>query len=154
MYPLAGDLYTHQDIVHYWLSFSSCHVTLPFLPGENPILSTSSIPVNTIAVAPGATEVSIRLPPVPTDKQDSAFSYRVEWRRVGDSTWQSTSAASSADAVTLPGRLLDGNYEVRVTLLSRDGSVLVTAPQRFTLQALGKQCDNLTPDFFSVQFIK
>ena len=90
---------------------------------------------------PGLSTLTLGLPTLTAEQRARFSQFDVEWRAVGESTWQSTSTPASSSTVTLPQELAVGSYEIRVRGKSSDGTATsqYTGVLTATVQAIGKQ---------------
>ena len=90
---------------------------------------------------PGLSTLTLGLPTLTAEQRARFSQFDVEWRAVGESTWQSTSTPASSSTVTLPQELAVGSYEIRVRAKSSDGTTTsqYTGVLTATVQAIGKQ---------------
>ena len=86
----------------------------------------------------GTSTVKINLPVLTEEQRNDFQTFEVEWRRLGESSWEKTTTSTTSSSVDLPGELPDGSYEVRVRATGTGGTTLYTTPIRFPLRALGK----------------
>ena len=88
------------------------------------VISWSAQPQITLGrgAEPGLSTLTLGLPTLTAEQRAQFSQFDVEWRAVGDSTWQSTSTPASSSTVTLPQELAVGSYEIRVRAKSSDGS--------------------------------
>ena len=90
---------------------------------------------------PGLSTLTLGLPTLTAEQRARFSQFDVEWRAVGESTWQSTSTPASSSTLTLPQELAVGSYEIRVRAKSSDGTATsqYTGVLTATVQAIRKQ---------------
>ena len=87
----------------------------------------------------GTSTVKINLPVLTEEQRNDFQTFEVEWRRLGESSWEKTTTSTTSSSVNLPGELTDGSYEVRVRATGTGGTTLYTMPLRFPLRGLGER---------------
>ena len=95
----------------------------------------------------GKSTVKVNLPVLTEEERNDFQTFEVEWRRLGESSWQRTTTSTTSSSVNLPGELSDGSYEVRVRGTGTGGTTLFTTPLRFPLRAIRK-CLLVTCELF------
>ena len=92
-----------------------------------------------VGTQPGLSTLTVDLPILTAEQRERFSQFDVEWRAVGDSTWQSTNISASSSTVTLPRELAVDSYEIRVSAKSSDGTATsdTVGPLQFSISPSG-----------------